>query len=117
MASDQFGSGGGFSNHFNNGNATWQQALVAAYIAKGANLPDFPPTSAFPQQGRAVSELSLERLTTDYPNPPFLAPSLAHILHHLLLIRPLTSALSVKASKSMLVATSSPLVALLLPAL
>ena len=55
MASDQFGSGGGFSTMFTNANATWQQAMVAAYIAKGNRLPDFPPSNAFPHTGRAVS--------------------------------------------------------------
>jgi len=54
MASVQFGSGGGFSGRFTNGNASWQQAAVAAYLAQGSSLPKFPPESDFASNGRAV---------------------------------------------------------------
>ena len=38
MATDQFGSGGGFSSLFNQSHATWQAKVVAAYVAKGSTL-------------------------------------------------------------------------------
>jgi hypothetical protein len=56
MATDQFGSGGGFSKQFAQApNAAWQSADVAAYI-KGA--PQLPPTGSFPPLGRATPDVS-----------------------------------------------------------
>ena len=54
MASDQFGSGGGFSTQFMQ-SAEWQSAAVAAYI-KGA--PNLPPNGSFPPLGRATPDVS-----------------------------------------------------------
>ncbi|EDQ89292.1 uncharacterized protein MONBRDRAFT_32487 [Monosiga brevicollis MX1] len=58
MASDQFGSGGGFSFRFSNANATWQQKVVAAYVAQGRSLANFPPANSFPATGRATPDVS-----------------------------------------------------------
>lgn len=58
MASDQFGSGGGFSNMFDQSNATWQQAAVAAYVKQGPSLDKFPPSGTFPAFGRATPDVS-----------------------------------------------------------
>jgi hypothetical protein len=58
MATDQFGSGGGFSNDFNQSNAAWQQQAVAAYVSKGHSLPKFPPSGTFPAFGRATPDVS-----------------------------------------------------------
>ena len=58
MASDQFGSGGGFSPLFNQSHASWQAAAVAAYVAQGHSLPRFPPAGSFPALGRATPDVS-----------------------------------------------------------
>ena len=58
MASDQFGSGGGFSSQFDQTHAQWQAKAVASYVAQGASLPRFPPASAFPALGRATPDVS-----------------------------------------------------------
>ena len=58
MASDQFGSGGGFSTLFNQSHAPWQAAAVAAYVAQGPSLPKFPPDGSFPPLGRATPDVS-----------------------------------------------------------
>ena len=58
MASDQFGSGGGFSMDFNNSEATWQQTYVAKYLAQNSTLPKFPGTGSFPTNGRATPDVS-----------------------------------------------------------
>ena len=56
VASDQFGSGGGFSTQFaQSPHATWQSAMVAAYL-KGA--PQLPPAGSFPPLGRATPDVS-----------------------------------------------------------
>ena len=47
MASDQFGSGGGFSGMIDRTNATWQEDVVKAYLASAtlpANKTDFVST-------------------------------------------------------------------------
>jgi len=59
MASDQFGSGGGFSALFNQSHAGWQAAAVAKYVASGPSLPKWPPSGSFPPSGRATPDLSL----------------------------------------------------------
>ena len=60
MASDQFGSGGGFSKHFNQSDAAWQIDMVKAYVAKGesGSLPKFPPKGSFPSNGRATPDVA-----------------------------------------------------------
>ena len=58
MASDQFGSGGGFSFRFNQSKAQWQAAAVAAYVEQGSGLPNFPPAGSFPALGRATPDVS-----------------------------------------------------------
>ena len=56
MASDKFGSGGGFSTRFaQSPHAAWQSAVVAAYI-RGA--PQLPPAGSFPPLGRATPDVS-----------------------------------------------------------
>jgi hypothetical protein len=56
MASDQFGSGGGFSTQFaQSPHATWQSAVVAAYTK---SAPQLPPTGSFPPLGRATPDVS-----------------------------------------------------------
>lgn len=60
MASDQFGSGGGFSSMIKQApDATWQAADVAAYlkspVSKGAK---FPPANSFDAAGRANPDVS-----------------------------------------------------------
>ena len=56
VASDQFGSGGGFSTQYaQSPHATWQSAMVAAYL-KGA--PQLPPAGSFPPLGRATPDVS-----------------------------------------------------------
>jgi hypothetical protein len=58
MASDQFGSGGGFSSRFNQTTATWQKDAVAAYVAQGSSLAKFPPTGAFNPLGRGTPDVA-----------------------------------------------------------
>jgi len=58
MASDQFGSGGGFSTLFDQTHAKWQAAAVAKYVAKGSKLKKFPPNGSFAPLGRATPDVS-----------------------------------------------------------
>lgn len=58
MATDQFGSGGGFSSRFDQSNAPWQVEATAKYIAQGASLPKFPSASLFPAGGRGTPDVS-----------------------------------------------------------
>jgi len=55
QASDQFGSGGGFSKDFDRTNATWQEAHVTGYLKLADKLP---PTYAFTPSGRATPDVS-----------------------------------------------------------
>jgi len=56
MASDQFGSGGGFSTRFNRSKATsWQEQAVQKYLS---TAPGLPPPTFFPKEGRAVPDVS-----------------------------------------------------------
>jgi hypothetical protein len=55
MASDQFGSGGGFSGMVDRTDATWQEAAVTKYLRMDVNLP---PKSAFVSTGRATPDVS-----------------------------------------------------------
>ena len=58
MATDQFGSGGGFSSIWNNSHAQWQADAVAKYVAMGSSLDKFPPSGSFPPLGRATPDIS-----------------------------------------------------------
>ena len=57
-ATDQFGSGGGFSSMWNQSHASWQTAAVARYVAMGPSLPRWPPAGSFPPLGRATPDVS-----------------------------------------------------------
>jgi hypothetical protein len=58
MASDQFGSGGGFSSMFGQSpNAKWQIEAVKEYTSNPPKDPHFP-TGAFPKDGRATPDVS-----------------------------------------------------------
>jgi len=58
MATDQFGSGGGFSSSFTQMNASWQTAAVKAYLSGSASLEKFPPAGTFAPGGRATPDVS-----------------------------------------------------------
>ena len=59
MATDQFGSGGGFSKQFNQSpNAKWQSADVANYLKIVPKGLPFPPSGSFPPLGRATPDVS-----------------------------------------------------------
>jgi len=55
MATDQFGSGGGFSSMFDRTNATWQEAVVKSYLATASKLPK---AGAYSAGGRATPDVS-----------------------------------------------------------
>jgi hypothetical protein len=56
MATDQFGSGGGFSGMFNiSTDAAYQADVVKAYLA---GAPQLPPAGSFPPGGRATPDVS-----------------------------------------------------------
>lgn len=56
MATDQFGSGGGFSANFaQSPNAEWQSAAVKNYLATATGLPD---ASLYNASGRATPDIS-----------------------------------------------------------
>ena len=59
MASDAFGSGGGFSALFDRSDAPWQAAAAEAYLGRAGSLPKFPPSAAIPSRGRATPDVSL----------------------------------------------------------
>ena len=78
MASDQFGSGGGFSSQFNRSEASWQSDAVAAYLAKSPTLAKFPPPGLFSPSGRATPDVSaLGEGYQVYAYPPHHPASLA----------------------------------------
>jgi hypothetical protein len=57
-ASDQFGSGGGFSKQFSQSpNAEWQSAAVAKYLAT-VDPSTLPAAGLFPPKGRATPDVS-----------------------------------------------------------
>jgi len=58
MASDQFGSGGGFSWDFDRSNATWQEADVTQYLSEAKGAPKFPPSADFNAKGRGTPDVS-----------------------------------------------------------
>merc|ERR1711907_413437 len=59
MATDQFGSGGGFSTMFGQSpDAKWQSDDVANYLKVVPKVLPFPPNGSFPPQGRATPDIS-----------------------------------------------------------
>jgi len=59
MASDQFGSGGGFSKTFSQDpNAKWQSSDVAHYLKVVPSGLPLPPAGSFPAMGRATPDVS-----------------------------------------------------------
>jgi subtilase family serine protease len=58
MASDLFGSGGGFSSQFNQTYSPWQSADVKEYLNIVPKQAPFPPASAFPANGRGTPDVS-----------------------------------------------------------
>lgn len=58
MASDQFGSGGGFSKQFDQApNAKWQSTDVANYLKNVPQGLPLPPAGSFPANGRATPDV------------------------------------------------------------
>jgi hypothetical protein len=58
VASDQFGSGGGFSKHFSQDpSASWQEQAVHAYL-NSVGSATLPPNGSFPVGGRATPDVS-----------------------------------------------------------
>eukprot|EP01043_Picozoa_sp_COSAG02_P040804 COSAG02_NODE_3329_length_6926_cov_4.245203_5_plen_574_part_00 len=55
MATDQFGSGGGFSKQFDQTNAAWQAAATAKYLE---TAPGLPPPGAYAAKGRGTPDVS-----------------------------------------------------------
>ncbi len=59
MATDQFGSGGGFSTRFaQSPDATWQTAAVKQYTSNPPKDSHYPPAGSFPVTGRATPDIS-----------------------------------------------------------
>jgi tripeptidyl-peptidase-1 len=59
MATDRFGSGGGFSSQFaQSPNAEWQSAAVAKYLST-VDPSTLPPADSFPAKGRATPDVSV----------------------------------------------------------
>ena len=58
MATDQFGSGGGFSKMFDQTNAKWQSAAVAKYLST-VDASTLPPASSYNAHGRATPDVSV----------------------------------------------------------
>jgi hypothetical protein len=57
MATDQFGSGGGFSSQFDQTDAQYQAAAVAKYLST-VEASTLPPAGSFPPLGRATPDVS-----------------------------------------------------------
>jgi len=58
MATDQFGSGGGFSDMFSQDDAKWQIDAVQEYLSNPPKDPKFPPQESFSAHGRATPDVS-----------------------------------------------------------
>lgn len=56
MATDQFGSGGGFSSMFKQPN--WQVSAVQHYVNNPPEDPHYPPAGSFDPNGRATPDVS-----------------------------------------------------------
>lgn len=57
VASDYFGSGGGFSSDFDR--PSYQDAAVAHYMSSASHAAPWPPASAFPAAGRATPDVAM----------------------------------------------------------
>ena len=57
MATDQFGSGGGFSSQFDQSNAGYQTEATANYL-KTVDPSTLPPADSFPATGRGTPDVS-----------------------------------------------------------
>jgi len=90
MASDQFGSGGGFSSMFNQSDAPWQVDAVAAYVKQGPHLPKWPPAGSVPFHGRATPDVSGlgEGYQVRSPTLSILHPSILHAPRSILTLVP-----------------------------
>jgi subtilase family serine protease len=58
MATDQFGSGGGFSAQFDQTHAKWQSAAVKEYLKIVPKGKPFPPKSSFSATGRGTPDVA-----------------------------------------------------------
>lgn len=58
MATDQFGSGGGFSDMFDQTHASYQTEAVKAYTSNPPKDPHYPPAGSFDPNGRATPDVS-----------------------------------------------------------
>lgn len=58
MATDQFGSGGGFSWHWDRSNATWQESSVSNYLESVSKSAPFPADGWYNPSGRATPDIS-----------------------------------------------------------
>ena len=58
MASDQFGSGGGFSTQFDQTNAQYQAAATAKYLSS-VDQSTLPPAESFPAKGRGTPDVAV----------------------------------------------------------
>ena len=57
MATDQFGSGGGFSKMFTQSDAKWQSAAVAKYLST-VDASTLPPAASYNPMGRATPDVA-----------------------------------------------------------
>jgi len=57
MASDAFGSGGGFSEMYDQTDATWQVGATAKYLST-VDASTLPPVGSFPTHGRGTPDVS-----------------------------------------------------------
>merc|ERR1711907_510905 len=57
MATDQFGSGGGFSQMFTQEDAKWQVEAVKHYVDNPPDDMHYPPKGTFPPTGRATPDV------------------------------------------------------------
>ena len=57
MATDQFGSGGGFSKQFDQTDAAWQAQATAKYLST-VDASTLPPAGSFPTGGRGTPDVS-----------------------------------------------------------
>ena len=57
MATDQFGSGGGFSKQFDQTNAAWQADATAKYLST-VDPSTLPPAEAYPAKGRGTPDVA-----------------------------------------------------------
>merc|ERR1719253_1672942 len=58
MASDQFGSGGGFSWDFDRKDATWQESDVTQYQSEAKSAAKYPPAADYNAGGRGTPDVA-----------------------------------------------------------